>query len=332
MLALFIILVLGAHALGRADLVLMAALSLPFFLVVKGAAFALRGAKTARAGSVQVQVSQTSRPRRIVSTLAQDLPDALANGAIQPWFQPQVDGCTGAVTGFEALARWHHPVHGVLAPVQFLDAVEHAGLMDDLGRAIRRQALRGALAWDRAGWKDLTVSVNACASDLANPTYAEEVAWDLDAADLDPARLIVEVLETVAADAQDDAVMATLAALRQRGIGLDLDDFGIGQASLWSIQRFGISRIKIDRSFVTGIDQDQAKQALVGGIISLSRGMGLNALAEGVETAREQETLRALGCTHLQGYAIAKPMPLAATLPWLANHAQEMVAPPAAAE
>ena len=132
-----------------------------------------------------------------------------------------------------------------------------------------------------------------------------------------PERLIVEVLESVAADARDDAVMATLAALRSQGIGLDLDDFGVGQASLLSIRRFGVSRIKIDRSFVIGIDRDAEQQAMVGGIVSLGRKMGLDALAEGVETPEEQATLVELGCTYVQGFGLARPMALSDTFAWL---------------
>jgi EAL domain-containing protein (putative c-di-GMP-specific phosphodiesterase class I) len=114
----------------------------------------------------------------------------------------------------------------------------------------------------------------------------------------------------------DDTIMATLAALRSQGIALDLDDFGVGQASLLSIRRFGVARIKIDRSFVTGIDRDPEQQAMVGGIVSLGRTMGLEALAEGVETP-EEAALTQLGCSHVQGFGIAKPMPLSDTLAWL---------------
>jgi EAL domain-containing protein (putative c-di-GMP-specific phosphodiesterase class I) len=128
------------------------------------------------------------------------------------------------------------------------------------------------------------------------------------------------VLESVAADARDDTIMATLAALRSQGIALDLDDFGVGQASLLSIRRFGVRRIKIDRSFVIGIDRDPEQQAMVGGIVSLGRSMGLEALAEGVETPEQEAALTGLGCSHVQGFGIGKPMPL--TTPRLARSPQ----------
>jgi EAL domain-containing protein (putative c-di-GMP-specific phosphodiesterase class I) len=144
------------------------------------------------------------------------------------------------------------------------------------------------------------------------------VAWDLDAAGIEPGRLIIEVLESVAADARDDAIMATLAALRSQGISLDLDDFGVGQASLLSIRRFGVRRIKIDRSFVIGIDRRPEQQAMVGGIVSLGRSMGLEALAEGVETPEEEAALTRAGLQPImQGFGIGKPMPIDDTFAWL---------------
>jgi EAL domain-containing protein (putative c-di-GMP-specific phosphodiesterase class I)/GGDEF domain-containing protein len=286
---------------------------------ITGATRALEEAKSAGPGSVRAFVAGTSGKQRTPSHLTEEVPAALASGAILAWFQPQIDMRTGAVAGFEALARWDHATLGLLGPGQFLASAENAGRIEEMGTRIRQLALEALHAWDAAGHVPLTVSVNACESELRNHSYAEQVAWDLDAAGIAPERLIIEVLESVAADAGDDAIMATLAALRSQGIGLDLDDFGVGQASLLSIRRFGVGRIKIDRSFVTGIDRDTEQQAMVGGIVSLGRTMGLEALAEGVETPQEEAALTQLGCTYVQGFGIAKPMPLSDTLKWLEN-------------
>jgi EAL domain-containing protein (putative c-di-GMP-specific phosphodiesterase class I) len=235
--------------------------------------------------------------QRTQSQLTEEVPSALLSGAITAWFQPQIEVQTGEVAGFEALARWNHPSLGVLGPGQFLGAVENAGPVRRLGKAdqARRAGCTARVGCSRSPAR--TVSVNASDAELRNPSYAEDVAWDLDAIGMPPERLIVEVLESVAADARDDTIMATLAALRSQGIALDLDDFGVGQASLLSIRRFGVARIKIDRSFVTGIDRDPEQQAMVGGIVSLGRTMGLGALAEGVETPEEEAALTQLGCS-----------------------------------
>jgi diguanylate cyclase (GGDEF)-like protein len=283
-----------------------------------GATHALREAQFAGPGSVRSHVpGGTCRPRMRQSHLSEDVPDALASHAIDAWFQPQIDARSGQVTGFEALARWAHPVHGLLTPDRFLKAVEHAGRMEELGASIRQQAMQALNAWDHAGYRGLTVSINAGDTELRSPDFAEHVAWDLDAAGIEPGRLIIEVLESVAADARDDSILATLSALRSQGIGLDLDDFGVGQASLMAIRRFGVRRIKIDRSFVIGIDEDAEQRAMVGGIVSLGRSMGLEALAEGVETPEQEAALRGLGCSVMQGFGIGKPMPLDDTFAWL---------------
>jgi EAL domain-containing protein (putative c-di-GMP-specific phosphodiesterase class I)/GGDEF domain-containing protein len=278
---------------------------------------ALRDAQVAGPGSVRSYVEGSREPKRNSVELSDDVQAALEGGDIRAWFQPQIDARTGTVAGFEALARWKHPELGLLAPVRFLGAIEVAGRMDAFATEIRRDAIDALRTLGQAGHASITVSVNACTLDLRNPSYAEEIAWDLDAAGIAPERLIVEVLESVAGDARDDAVMATLAALRSQGIGIDLDDFGVGQASLLSIRRFGIRRIKIDRTFVIGIDHDLEQQALVSGVVSLGRELGLETLAEGVETPEEQETLTRLGCAYLQGFGIAPPMRLSDAVGWL---------------
>lgn len=281
---------------------------------------ALQEAQGAGPGSVRAYVTRARDQLAQADPLAEEVPGALASGAIEAWFQPQLDAASGALTGLEALARWRHPTLGLLGPGRFLAAVEAAGAMTSLGTVIRRQALAVLPACAARGAGDITVSVNACTAELRNPAFAAEVAWDIDATDMAPHRLIVEVLETVAAETADDTIMATLAELRRQGIGLDLDDFGVGQASLLSIRRFGVQRIKIDRAFVLGIDSDPEQRAMVGGILSLAREMGLATLAEGVETPEEMAALRSMGCDYLQGYAIAKPMAPDDLVRWVARH------------
>lgn len=295
-------------------------------LALEGAECALEEARQAGQNMVRAFVPGTGSARTRGVALAEEVDGALEDGAICPWFQPQVDARTGRVSGFEALARWQHPALGLLAPQAFLDAVSEAGRLDALGGTIRRQAFDAFGKWLATGVDVMTVSVNASETELRNPGFADQVAWDLDLMDLAPERLVLEVLETVAANARDERVLATLKALRSHGIGLDLDDFGVGQASLLSIRRFGIGRIKIDRSFVMGVDADPEQQALVGAIVSMAREMGLRTLAEGVETEAERDMLVRMGCDDLQGFLIGKPMPLDETFGWLADQAARMQA------
>ena len=153
--------------------------------------------------------------------------------------------------------------------------------------------------------------------DLRNPAIVDRVRWELDRFGLAPERLTVEVLETVIEEVGDDMVTRSLAGLAALGCGIDLDDFGTGHAAIGSIRRFSIHRVKIDRSFVRRIDTDTEQQALVSAMILLSDRLGVDTLAEGVETAAEQAALARLGCRHVQGYAIARPMPEDAFHAWL---------------
>jgi diguanylate cyclase len=255
--------------------------------------------------------------------LRAEVAGALAGGQIVAYFQPQVSTDTGAVTGFEALARWLHPRRGLIPPGDFLPLIESCGLSDRLGEVIRTEALRALAAWDRAGHKVPTVAVNFSTAELRDPHLPDRISWELDRHDLRPGRLTVEILESVAAGAEDDVIVRNLSRLAAMGCGIDLDDFGTGQAGIANIRRFGVRRLKIDRSFVRQIDQDRDQQAVVAGILSLAERLGLDTVGEGVETAGEHAVLAQLSCGHVQGFAIARPMPLADTLPWLQNRVAE---------
>jgi len=248
--------------------------------------------------------------------LSIQIDDALDAGQIRPWFQPQIDARTGKLAGFEALARWHHPDLGVLAPGQFLASIHSAGRGADLGDQILKATLEALIEWDRAGIDVPCVGVNVSLDQLTDPRLAERIIWQLDRHDITPNRIAIEILETVTLRDADETIMRNLRALREAGFRLDLDDFGTGAASIAHIARFGVHRIKIDRSFISGIDTDKNQREIVAAILGLVERLGIDALAEGVETPEQQATLTAMGCPHLQGYGIARPMPFADTIPW----------------
>jgi len=268
--------------------------------------------------------------RRDRAALTSQVDDALAAGEIRAWFQPQITTGTGTICGFEALARWHHPQRGVLTPGSFLDAIDQAGKMEALGQAILHDALSAIQVWDKAGLRVPSVSVNFSAVELRNTALADRVKWEVDRFDLRPGRLTVEILETVAAQGADDAVMTTISALRAHGMNVDLDDFGIGQASLSAVRRFGVNRIKIDRSFILGLDEDPEQQAMVAAILSMARHLGVETLAEGVETASVQGMLAQMGCDHVQGYHLSRPMPMEETIAWATLHNEKLAQLPPA--
>lgn len=254
------------------------------------------------------------------SDLRDDAAAALENGQIQPWYQPQISTDTGRVTGFEALARWSHPQHGLVPPDTFLPALEEAGLTERLGEVILYHALTALKAWDSAGAKVPCVGVNFSGVELRNPALVDKIGWELDRFDLTPDRLAIEILETVVSDTPDDMVCRNVAGLGALGCRIDLDDFGTGHASIASIRRFPVSRIKIDRSFVMKADRDPDQQRLIAAILTMAEQLNVETLAEGVETVGEHALLAQLGCTHVQGFGIGRPMPFDQTLDWIATH------------
>jgi len=245
---------------------------------------------------------------------------ALENGQIQPWFQPQISTDTGLVTGFEALARWQHPKRGMISPAEFLPALEQSGQLERLGEVMLFHALTAVRAWDAAGLAVPHVGVNFAGDELRNPKLVDKIRWDLDRFNLPPERLSVEVLETVVASSPEDMISRNINGLAKMGCRIDLDDFGTGHASISSIRRFAVERIKIDRSFVMKVDRDPDQQRMVAAILTMAERLGLDTLAEGVETVGEHAMLSQLGCGHVQGFGIARPMPFDKTIEWIIQH------------
>ncbi len=271
-------------------------------------------------GAIRAYSSEMSRKQAVQNAMREEIEAALDSGQIRPHFQPQISTDTGDITGMEALARWYHPDRGCLAPSEFLPAVEASALTERLGEVMLQQSLTALVDWDRKGFRVPRVSVNFAASELRNPRLPERLKWELDRFDLTPDRLTVEILETVIANSDNDMLVSNIAALAAMGCGIDLDDFGTGHASITTIRRFAVRRLKIDRSFVTRVDQDREQQKMVSAIVSLAERLGLETLGEGVETAAEHAMLSQLGCGHVQGFALARPMPAEAVSDWMTRH------------
>lgn len=263
---------------------------------------------------------ETGRRSRIRTNLRKDFEAALDNGEIRPWFQPQISTDTGRVTGFEALARWEHPQKGVLAPNVFLPFAEQAELMEHLGRTMRHHAFTALQTWDRDGLLVPRIGVNFSSDELRNPRLIDRLKWELDQFDLTPDRLAVEILETVFSRRPDDVITRNVTGLAALGCCIDLDDFGTGHASIASIKRFNVSRIKIDRTFVANADRDPNQQQLAGAILTMAERLNVETLAEGVETPGEHALMAQLGCDHVQGFGIGKPMPFEKTSDWIVAH------------
>jgi diguanylate cyclase len=271
-------------------------------------------------GAIRAYTVDLAQARTDRDALRSGFAAAVVDGQVRAHFQPQVSTDSGAVSGMEALARWHHPERGLLSPGAFLPAIEGTDLMDLLGEAMLSQALQALCIWDQAGLRVPSVSVNFSARELAAPELPDRLRWRLGCHDLTPDRLTVEVLESVVAKDGDDIIARNIGRIAEMGCGVDMDDFGTGNASITSIRRFALRRLKIDRSFVRAVDANRDQQQLVTAILSLAERLGLETLAEGVETQGEHAMLAQLGCGHVQGYVVARPLPPEEVIPWLADH------------
>lgn len=291
---------------------------------LEGAFVALSEAQVRGPSAIRAFSEQMRRDTKTRAALRDEVGQALDSGQIQPWFQPQISSDTGEITGFEALARWSHPVRGMISPAEFLPAIEKSGLLERLAEVMMYHSFAALKAWDGAGVKVPQVGVNFAGPELSNPRLLDKIRWELDRFDLTPDRLAVEVLETVVASAPDDMITRNINALGDFGCRIDLDDFGTGHASIASIRRFSVSRIKIDRSFVIKADRDPDQQQMIGAILTMAERLGVETLAEGVETVGEHVLLAQLGCDHVQGYGIARPMPFEKTLDWIDQHTAKL--------
>lgn len=249
-----------------------------------------------------------------------EIADAMAQGQIKAWFQPQVSTDDGQISGFEALARWDHPDRGLILPSDFLPAIAEQNLFGQLNEIVLSQALRAIRDWEKAGIKIPQVAVNFSSQDLENPKLSDKVRWELDRFGLSPNRLCVEILEDVIAASENDVVVRNVAALSELGCRIDLDDFGTGNASLTNVRRFDVDRVKIDRSYVTRLDRDPDQQQMVSAVLNMAENLNIETVAEGVETIGEHAMLAQLGCGHVQGFSIARPMPFEETIPWVKEH------------
>ena len=236
-------------------------------------------------------------------------------GEFVPYYQPQVDFASGAIRGFEMLARWHHPAGGVIEPAVFIPVAEETGLIGDLFEALARVAFAEANTWDPR----LTLSVNISPKQLSDPWLAEKILKLLTETGLPPRRLEVEITESSLFENLEIA-QAVVASLKSQGIKLSLDDFGTGYSSLGHLRALPFDRIKIDRSFVLTLNKDPQSWTMVQSIADLGRNLGVPVTVEGVESAAIELRVRGLGCELGQGWFFGQAATAAQTRQLLAEH------------
>jgi diguanylate cyclase (GGDEF)-like protein len=244
----------------------------------------------------------TIRRRKMIETGLREALDA--GDQLEVYYQPLYSPESGSITGAEALLRWHHPEHGMILPAHFVPIAEQSGVIVRLGEWVLEQVCR-----DTHRWPLRSVSVNVSAVQLRRPDFADRVLHIMNRAGFAPERLEIEVTETSFID-NAAACQANLVRLREEGVQVALDDFGTGYSSFSHLEALSVDRLKIDRSFVSGIASSKEGSAIISAIMDLARASGLKVTAEGVETLEQRRFLARIGCNTLQGYLLARPMPL----------------------
>jgi diguanylate cyclase (GGDEF)-like protein len=272
---------------------------------------AMYEAKRTRTGHEVYLAARDTHSRARLELLG-ELRDALDAGELVLHYQPKAEIATGAVHGVEALVRWQHPTRGLLAPAEFLPLAEHSGL----GRALTAFVVDLALQEIGDTGLDLSVAVNLGPADLLDLGLPSEVARLLARRRFAPEHLRLEVSEDVIM-ADPERTLEVLAGLRAIGVATALDDFGAGHASLGHLKALQVDELKIDRSFVMRLPDDERDHAIVHATVDLGRRLGMRVVAEGVETAQAWEALAGLACDEAQGFYLGRAMPVAALAEWI---------------
>jgi len=272
--------------------------------LIRNADLALYAAKDGGRGRHHFYAEDLHQEAKERQQLEQDLRDAIAAGDLELHYQPQVRTTTEKITGFEALLRWQHPVHGYMSPAKFIPVAEDSGLVSAIGEWAIRTACATMAEWP----KEVRVAVNVSPLQFANPALPAIVTNAIASAGIAPSRLELEITESVFLN-DDKSTESMFAALKAIGVRLALDDFGTGYSSLGYLKKAPFDKIKIDQSFVRGATQKGSRNgAIISSIVSLAEALGMETTAEGVETLDELDLVRMLGCSHVQGYIYERPL------------------------
>jgi len=270
--------------------------------LLKTADIALYEAKNTGRGTYCFYATEMNARMQTHGELERDLQGALANGEFELFYQPVVSLKDNKIKSFEALLRWHHPTRGLVSPAEFIPVAEEMGLIIPLGEWVLRTACAEAANWP----DDIHVAVNVSSVQLTNKNLVNVVISAIASARMPATMLVLEITESVFLQ-NTDANLATLKQLHELGVQFSMDDFGTGYSSLGYLLSFPFSKIKIDRSFITGLPDKKESRAIVRAIADLARNLSMRVIAEGVETAQQLEQVRNLGCTDMQGFLYSPP-------------------------
>jgi diguanylate cyclase (GGDEF)-like protein len=273
-------------------------------LLIRRADTAMYDVKSSGKNRVQVFDNYMNDKAAERFDLVNGLRDAIHDGQLVLAFQPQIQVATEEIVGLETLVRWNHPTRGLVSPSEFIQVAEETGLMVPLGEWVLHQACISA-----AKWTDLSsarVAVNISGRQLEQANFPERVAAILEETGLPATRLEIELTESLAAS---ESALRAIDKLREMGVRAAIDDFGTGYSSLTLLKRMNVDMLKIDQSFVRGAAQTDPDAVILEAIINIAQGLGIEVIAEGVETLEEMDSVQVRGCTLMQGYLFAKPIP-----------------------
>jgi diguanylate cyclase (GGDEF)-like protein len=285
--------------------------------LVQRADIAMYVAKTDRGGA---QLYETEQDQHSVQrlALAGELRRAIENEELVLHYQPQIDVQSGRLVGVEALTRWEHPQRGLIMPDEFVPIAEHTGLVTPMTRYVLDKALEQLAIWRRQGMEDISVAVNLCARSFLDGQLLEDIPELLEEHDVNAKQLALEITESMIVGDPERA-RSVLEQLSQLGISLAIDDFGTGYSSLAYLRHLPVDEIKIDKSFVLHMADNDSDEILVRSIIDLAHNLKMRAVAEGVEAASSMLRLGELGCDVAQGYHISRPLPVDQLERWTAS-------------
>jgi diguanylate cyclase (GGDEF)-like protein/PAS domain S-box-containing protein len=275
--------------------------------ILKNADTAMYHAKAAGRNNYQFFANEMNQAAAERLNIEHKLRHAISRNELSLAFQPQFKAKCSTPTGVEALVRWHHPTDGPISPARFIPVAEETGMIVEIGDWVLVNACREMQRWINAGLPPLRIAVNVSARQLRRRDFCETVAGALAESALDPELLELEITESAVMENPHEAI-DILERLGRMGVTLAIDDFGTGYSSLAYLKLFPIDHLKIDRSFVADIETDLNDRAIALGTIALAHSLGLNVIAEGVETEDQLELLRTNGCDEIQGFLLGKPM------------------------
>jgi diguanylate cyclase (GGDEF)-like protein len=272
--------------------------------LIKNAELALQRAKAEGRGLVRFFEAEMDERMKAQRTMEAAVRNALATGEFSLYYQPVIDLADGRITGCEALIRWHHPERGEISPAEFIPIAEEVGLIVPLGEWVLRQACADARRWP----EDVRVAVNLSPIQLLNPRLVPVVLNALASGGIAASRLEIEITETALMQ-NTETTLSALHRLHSLGIRISMDDFGTGYSSLSNLRSFPFDKIKIDRSFISGLPDREDSVAIVRAVASMAASLGMVTTAEGVETSAQMDRVRKLGVTEMQGFYFSRARP-----------------------